>query len=493
MAEAIADREHALVILLNTIELAEDGPAALSKLKRIYPDAPIFLLHDFTTGDDSARLPELLKAGANDYVYLDEAGLLVLGRRLESLAQAGQTEKTTGPGLSKLIGELFGSESSQLAVQVIGADNRVRVWNRAAETFFGLKQEQAIGQGLEDLPLSRRDLSRLKDILDQARVSGEVFSIANYPFDEKERQPRWSRVYIYPLPNGGTDVGDICIVSADVTDLKQLAVETQYYSQELRILLEISRTISEQLDLPSTLEKIAEQTKSLFNAENCYIFLLEKDNRMLRPVLTIGPNAIQVQKMILTVGQGVIGNIAATGRAVMVHSDQAKAASLYGDQPDFVPVAEGHLLGAPLTALKGIIGLLVISKNRAPSFSEDDFHFFKSLVQQASWAVSNARLFEETQRHLNELAIFYEASATISTTWNTQEVLTTLVRQMGQGMDVSRGHIVSWDKDQNRGMVQETYSITSRPKPAMPCTIFGALRTRIFCTPRSAMICAPTP
>jgi len=40
---------------------------------------------------------------------------------------------------------------------------------------------------------------------------------------------------------------------------------------------------------------------------------------------------------------------------------------------------------------------------------------------------------------------------------------------------------------------QLTYSMTSRPKPEMPCRRFGALSTRILRTPRSARICAPSP
>ncbi|MEW5957751.1 MAG: GAF domain-containing protein [Chloroflexota bacterium] len=460
IAEALAEQEPADVILINSDQLASEGEAGLPKLIAVYPESPIFLLHKLRESPNDILLAAL-KAGADDYAFLDEAGLLVLGRRLEPLARqtttpAPEPEQFAEPAFSQFLDKVLDTENSQLALQIIGADNRVRAWNRAAETFFGLKKEYALGVLLEDLPLSPANLSRLKDILDQARLTGQAFSIANYPLEDGHQQPRWGKVYVYPLANQ-TAAGDVCIVSADVSDLKQLALDSQHYSQELQILLEISRAISEDLNLPSTLVKIAEQTKSLFNADNCYIFFLEKDNRTLRPVLAIGINAAHIEKTPLTVGDGIISAVAASGKAIVVNYAQTQALNLYGQQRDAPPPNEQHLLAAPLTALKGVIGLLVVTKNRQPPFAEDDFQFFRSLVQQASWAISNARLFEETQRNLAELAIFYEASAAISTTHQTQELLTTLIRQMVQGLGVSRGHIVNWDRNQNKGAVQALY------------------------------------
>ena len=266
IAEALAEQEPAQVILLNSKQLpAEELEEYLSRLTAIYPDTLIFLLQEPEQSPDETLLAAL-DAGAADYVFLDEAGLLVLGRRLESLALEKPAPEKRAQSFGELatsefLDEILDKESSQLAMQVIGPDNRVRIWNRAAETFFGLKKEEAVGKHLEDLPLSPTNLSRLKDILDQARVTNEAFSIANYPLEDEQQRARWGKVYVYPLAN------DVCIVSVDVTDLKQLAVDNQRYNQDLQILLEISRTIAEELDLTATLEKIAEQTKSLFNAD----------------------------------------------------------------------------------------------------------------------------------------------------------------------------------------------------------------------------------
>jgi PAS domain S-box-containing protein len=451
VVEAIAEREPAQVILLSSTLLAENIDR-LPSLVKSYPEATVLLLQE--TVDEEVLLTALV-SGVADYVPLTQAGLQVLGRRLA--ASATSLKPYIKTPLDDTLEAMFDSSQSPLAMQLIGPDNRVLAWNKAMETFSGLEQAVVIGSVIDDLPLSARNLGRLKDILDQARITGEPFTISDFPLENPQGQTRWGRVYVYPKTRVGLDdttakqAVDVCIISLEVTDLKQHTLENWHYAQKLQVLLEISREVTQQLDLKATLEKIAEQTKSLLNAANCHIFFLEKDNQTLRPVLSIGPDTQQTQDTYLSIGTGLFGTVAAYRKAVMINAVDS------GHQTGDL-IARQHLMCAPLTALKGIIGIIIVSKNRQqPPFNQDDLAFFDNLILQASLAINNARLFEETQRNLNELAIFYEASAAISTTWNTQEVLNTLIRQMVQGMEVSHGQIISWDKNLEQGSVQALF------------------------------------
>ena len=486
IGQAVAEPEAADIILLKSTLLTTDPAGCLSALRRSYPHTFITLLQ--ATFDDDQLLPALA-AGANDYIPFSAAGLVVLGRRLASLAfsampQPGATD-TTDLAPIKALESVLGTAQSPLAVQMIGVDNLILAWNLAMERFSGLSQEAVIGRSIDDLPLSPTNLSRLKDILDQARITREPFTISDYPVEDQSGRTRWARIYVYPVihsqaGNTSPQPVDVCIIGLDVSDLKQQAVESWQYTRELRLLLEISREVSEQLDLQSTLEKIAEQAKSLLNAATCHIYFLERDNQTLRPVLSIGPNAEQIKNLPRAVGQSLLGSVTATGKAILLNAADTQL------QPNLSFIQDQHLLCAPLTALRGIIGMLAISRHeRQPPFMPEELDFFENLVGQASLAINNARLFEETQRNLNELAIFYEASAAVSTTWNTQEVLNTLIGQMVRGMEVSQGHIVNWNKSQRQGTVQaifvgdkslsqadrvivgQTFSLTDRPAVAV--------------------------
>lgn len=226
---------------------------------------------------------------------------------------------------------------------------------------------------------------------------------------------------------------------------RQIDTRQLRYNEQLQILLQASRGMSDQLELEPTLKKVVNQTQLLLAGENCQIYFLEKDNKTLRPVLAAGPLAEQIQTISLTIGQGVLGKVAARGKATLIATVK----------PDIeVPYApDVSLLGAPLTAVGGTIGLIVVSR-QTPYFAKDDLYLFEILTQQASSAINNARLFEETTRSLNELATLYEVSMAISTHWEDQDVLNTLIEKAVKAIDADRGLVASWHTNQNKGLIE---------------------------------------
>ena len=402
VVEAINTPEAADLILLNASQLSDNAANILTSLKRVYPDVTILLLREASAKDEQLEeevLLTALSAGADDYVSLSKAGRLILRRRLTQLHNDWQTRQSkkdeSPPALTSnaSLDIALVSDTSQLAVQIIGPDNRVRTWNQTAEVLLGLNREDAIGKLIEDLPLSAQNLNRLKDILDQARVTGESFSIPDYPLEDPHRETRWLRVNVYPLrENPLAAVADMCIISTDMTDLKQSEAENWQYNQELQILLETSRESSKHLELQRTLEQFIDQTKTLLNADNCCVYFLEKDNQTLRPALAVGPLSGHIKATSLTVGQGIIGVGATRGKAALVNfANQQGEKTLYGHEISALPSKEEHLLYAPLTARNGMIGMMIATRSDKSPFAEDDLRFFENLVQQGSSAINNAR------------------------------------------------------------------------------------------------------
>lgn len=238
------------------------------------------------------------------------------------------------------------------------------------------------------------------------------------------------------------------------TWLQQLTLEHERHNQELQVLLETSRQISGQLELRATLNKITEQAKLLLNADTCHIYFLEQDNHTLRPVISIGPNADRIHAIPLRIENNLIGACLPDDKATMINA--------LGTTPlarkTFPPFTTGmHLLCVPITASQGLIGAMIATRTHPNPFSEDDLRFFENLVDQAASLINNARQFEEAQRNLNALSVLYEASASISTTWDTQTVLNILIRQMVQAMNISSGRIIRWNKQQQQGIVQAEF------------------------------------
>ncbi len=447
IAEAVEENDPANVVLLDLRQLTPAPAQDLSLLQKTCAAAPIFLLAEAEVAA-SELLRQAMLAGATDFFTLSPAGLLGLGRRLAQLHQ--QLNNSLPPATS--LEYAFNPNDTPLAVQIIGPNNRIKFWNRAAAAIFKLNETQVLQRRVDELPLNPVDLARLKDIIDQARTTNAPFFVPHYPFEE---QPFDSimQAHVYPL-HSGSGPADVCIVTAQVPPPPESA-EDLYLKQELQMLLEASQEISGQLALKPTLEKAIEQVKLLLYADNCQIYFLERDNQTLRPALAVGPLAMQIYGNPISLKNEAINKILTRGKVALINGLEVGLGVAYA--------VDEQLLCAPLTAIKGIIiGLMIISRRRVP-FEADELRFYASLVQQASSAINNARLFEETQRNLIELEILYSASTAISTQWNDQDVLNTLIEQIVFSMSVSQGFIASWDKTQNKGRVQAVGKTVTTP------------------------------
>ena len=444
VAEVVKDKPPAEAVLLDFAQAGSNPVAAVASIAQVYPNIPLILLSPPETNEE--QLLEALQAGANDYAILSPAGLVSLGRRLAALAKAKTVSAKSlyPPTLSEILAE----HTSRLGVIQIDVDSVVKIWNIEAARLFGLPQAEAVGRGVDGLPLPASDISRLKDVLDQVRSTKEPFSITDYPLEQRRSEAGRLELNVYPVktPTLSTDVFIICTWISAAT--KELAPEDQY-SQDLQILLEASREYSKQLELQPTLEKMLEQVKSLFLGDNCQIYFLEKDNIHLKPKLAVGPYATAIKATPLKRTNGPISKILTRGYPAVI-----SPRDVYPDIP-FLP--HEQLMCAPITAANGAIGLVAVSRRRF-EFSKDDLRFFETLVQQASSAINNARLFEETRRSLTELEIVYSASAAISTQWKDQDVLTTLIRHTVEAIEISIGFIVQWQEEQNVGVVQAVWS-----------------------------------
>ncbi|MCB0178614.1 MAG: GAF domain-containing protein [Anaerolineae bacterium] len=455
LTEAINEPIEASVVLLNFDQFSDEIITDLSRLKHQYKDASIILLVNSTAldSDQEERLIEALDHGVNDCFHLTQSGLLLLGRQVAQQHQSWvQHQDPTILSTTELINRAIINDKSDMAIQFIGADRKIRGWNNAAETFFGIKQKDALGQTVDTLPLSADDLNRLKDIIDQAQTTQIPFFISVMPLEGRRSTPMWVNVHVYPIfsdlcQTSAEALPDVCLVTTPTTNFDNLERSTIQHNQDLQLLQETNRQISSELELQPTLVKAVEQTKYLLDGDNCQIYLLEKDNKTLRPAIVLGPLANPIRAMPLRLDREPISSLVSASRAALWRAFDLGDLSPYP--------ANYYLLAAPLTALKGTIGLIIVSRQYA--FTQDDRFFFESLVQQASSAINNARLFEETQRSLKELAILYEASQAISTHWNDQDVLNTLIRHTVQALDVSRGFIISWDKGQNKSYIQAEF------------------------------------
>jgi signal transduction histidine kinase/DNA-binding response OmpR family regulator len=208
---------------------------------------------------------------------------------------------------------------------------------------------------------------------------------------------------------GENDVRLLSTIAANVgTAIRnaRLYQEAQRRAREMAALAQMGREISATLDLEGLLARIAERAQTLLEASTSAVFLAEPDGQAFRAIAVMGEDAEEIKADRITVGEGIIGSLAAERRAEFVND-------VLGDGRS-VPIPgvedqdrEERLMAAPLIGREGISGMMAVWRTGAdPIFTQADLDFLIGLSQQAAIAIDNARLFADADesRHAADAA-----------------------------------------------------------------------------------------
>lgn len=128
-------------------------------------------------------------------------------------------------------------QSSPLAVIVLDTSHRVRLWNPAAETLFGWREEEVLGKTLTTVPAGDTEQAEFKKLMDDAQ-KGISTVIKRTRRRRKDGVILDISISAAPLQNDdGQTVGTLGII-ADITDHKQVEEALRENEERYRTILE---------------------------------------------------------------------------------------------------------------------------------------------------------------------------------------------------------------------------------------------------------------
>lgn len=179
-------------------------------------------------------------------------------------------------------------------------------------------------------------------------------------------------------------------------------------SQELRILHQISQTVSCSLDLDVVLRQIVDLVLGVTHGDSCLIYLLDDTRDFLILRASSNPENSQVGKVVMKVGEGLTGWVAREGLPVAIDRDAAQDERfrVFSQLPEdrfhaflSVPII------APTSRLVGVINV----QHRMPHHHSDRERTLLSIIgHQVGGAIENASLYRKTERMASELQTINE-------------------------------------------------------------------------------------
>jgi PAS domain S-box-containing protein len=220
--------------------------------------------------------------------------------------------------------------------------------------------------------------------------------------------------------------------------------ETNRQAQEAAAIAEVGRDISATLQLDAVLERIASYAMNLLHAETSAVYLADPATSTLQAIAVLGNDAEAIKSDPLTIGAGILGNIALQSKGEVVNDTANDPRAIVVKGTEKMPLE--NLMGVPILLKDKHTGLLAVWRSgTGTEFAPRELEFLASLAQQAAVAIENARLYNEAQRRLNELEIINRVSTSLRTTHSFEEMLPILLTETLQLTNTSHGSIWLYD------------------------------------------------
>ncbi len=192
----------------------------------------------------------------------------------------------------------------------------------------------------------------------------------------------------------------------------QLYEEEQQRAHELSIVAEITRTIGASLDLETTLNAILASVRKVVPYDLAEICLWEPDKGVLR-TRALGADPQYAEHAtgaggVYTLEEGLTGWVARRREPLLV--DDLLEETRITPKTDRTRFPIRSHVGVPLLIGSELVGTLELASYTPRSFTFAHVTTLQTVANQATIAIQNARLFEETRRRAEEMAALHEAA-----------------------------------------------------------------------------------
>jgi len=215
---------------------------------------------------------------------------------------------------------------------------------------------------------------------------------------------------------------------------------------KLTALLEVSKKISDTIELDTLLARMIEITTEALNTDRGSLFLNDKHTNELFSRIAQGDLKSEIR---FPNNAGIAGTVFQTGEPIIIND-------AYRD-PRFNPEIDKktgyrtrNILCAPIkTRTHEIIGVIQLLNKKAGDFHEDDLTLLEAITSQAAAALQNAQLFDEVQKKEEEESQLLEITTAISSELQLHPLLVKIMETTTEILDADRSTLFLYDEKTN--------------------------------------------
>ncbi|MBN2430162.1 MAG: GAF domain-containing protein [Acidobacteria bacterium] len=236
---------------------------------------------------------------------------------------------------------------------------------------------------------------------------------------------------------------------------KKTAAGKDVLARQFNVLCEINREINYCLEVKPLLERIAESTARLLDADAVSVMMYDDRENVFKTFAGWKSWASEEPAVVFSVDEGIVGKVAATRRAMLVENPE--------ESPDFKPGGDSRmppiksLMCVPLISQAGekekLLGVINTSRRtlkdnqEREAFSIQDIQLFEKFADQVTAAIERSRVYEEVRRRTLQLQIINDFSRILASSLQKAEGFRAALVFLADKMDLSYAQLLVMVQD----------------------------------------------
>jgi PAS domain S-box-containing protein len=227
--------------------------------------------------------------------------------------------------------------------------------------------------------------------------------------------------------------------------LRELAADLRERAHRQELISQISRRTATLLELDELLVQAVTLIQEAFDYFTVGILLIDGDELVLRASTLASVHAYSKLFRLKVGAEGICGWVAAAGKPLLV-GDVSR-------EPRYVELVKDARtrseLVVPIRRGDRVIGVLDMQSAQRDAFTEKDLVTQQTIADQLSSAIENARLYEETRRRAERLALVNRISTAAGSVLDLGDLLETVYREVTPIFEADAFFIALYDSRAN--------------------------------------------
>ena len=316
--------------------------------------------------------------------------------------------------------------------------------NPAAKAFTGYEPQETIGHHFSEYVHSDDVPGLLAGI--QQVLSGEplenirgVGRDAEYRMIRRDGQIVWVSTRSWLVRDAQGKIVGFSGITRDITERKRAEAALRRHLDELTVLQTIAAAGTGATSEGELMERATEIIGETFHLDNLGVILLDEASGLLRPHpshrLRAGGEALT-----LHLGEGIVGQVALTGRPRRVPDVRLDPDYVEGD-----PQTRSELC-VPMKVGERVIGVINTESTELDAYTEADERLLTTVAGQLATAIEKVRLFEQMEQRALEMTSLYTISLRLTRAEELGELLQTIVEQAAALLQANGGGLYLYDQ-----------------------------------------------